>query len=110
MAMIIVTYIIFWIFWLAGERLNLDLEADRSNGGAKDSASTKRSLRICIGNARRQRRKFQGLNIQVFYFSRLNITRLQYFKASIFPRVQSSAPAAGFHRRLLSTPRTLRNA
>jgi hypothetical protein len=85
MAMIIVTYIIFWIFWLAGERLNLDLEADRSNGGAKDSASTKqRSLRICIGNARRQRRKFQGLNIQVFNFSRLNITRLQYFKASIF--------------------------
>jgi len=40
--MIIVTYIIFWlaIFWLAGERLNLD-EAARSNGGAKDSASTK---------------------------------------------------------------------
>jgi hypothetical protein len=45
--MIIVTYIIFWIFWLAGERLNLDPEADRSNGGAKDSASTKQpSLRI----------------------------------------------------------------
>jgi len=100
--MIIVTYIIFWIFWLAGERLNLDREADRSNGGTKDSASTKqRSLRICIGNACRQRRKFQGLNIQVFNISRLNnIPRLAKLCAACWISPTALIDTAHFKERV----------